>query len=654
MQNSLLDKTRNPQAFMGASGPNVTALMKRGRMALEDRAWAEADAFFDQVLNMDAENGDAYLGRALAGCQIRDLQELASRLDASRVAVQPVCETAGKPDPAAEERLLAQCALEPYLPRERLLPLLRYDFQYQSLTRPWEEADRRAQAWLSGNRSLMRARQFATGKTKDSIESVITAIRESYESRIRDSRARDEVSRKAVLEGYAQLLEGDALVKLCENARVERQKDYSEGLRLLESGDWVEAQELFEKTAQSNYRDSRVRLQACKQKTAQKRKKSIRIFLLVSAACVAVALLAVLTVKVILPGVKYQQAVALMEDGEFDKAQDRFRELGDYKDSRDMIPECDYRQAEAYLAAGDTYAAAITFASIPEYGDAWQRSFALWGDLTHRDALIAGAYHTVALKSDGTAVATGWNAVGECEVSDWKNLVSVSAGNNHTVGLKADGTVVAVGSNLYGQCNVSSWRDIVAISAGAHHTAGPKADGTVVAAGDNKNGQCEVSGWKNIIAVSVGGSHTVGLKADGTVVSVGKNDHGQCEVSEWKDIVAISAREHFTVGLKADGTVVAVGENKDGQCNVSDWENIVAVSAGKCHTLGLKADGTMVVVGDNKYGQCNVSDWRNITAISGGWEHSVGLKLDGTVVAVGKISDGQCDVSDWTGIRLPE
>ena len=77
-------------------------------------------------------------------------------------------------------------------------------------------------------------------------------------------------------------------------------------------------------------------------------------------------------------------------------------------------------------------------------------------------------------------------------MSDWTDIVAISAGDEHTVGLKADGTVVAVGNNEYGQCDVSDWTDIVAISAGYWHTVGLKADGTIVAVGYNKYGQCDI------------------------------------------------------------------------------------------------------------------------------------------------------------------
>ena len=59
--------------------------------------------------------------------------------------------------------------------------------------------------------------------------------------------------------------------------------------------------------------------------------------------------------------------------------------------------------------------------------------------------------------------------------------------------------MVAVGYNEYGQCDVSQWTDIVAISAGGFHTLGLKSDGSIVATGRNESGQCEVQGWDNMM-----------------------------------------------------------------------------------------------------------------------------------------------------------
>ena len=216
----------------------------------------------------------------------------------------------------------------------------------------------------------------------------------------------------------------------------------------------------------------------------------------------------------------------------------------------------------------------------------------------HSETTVSASWiHTVGVRADGTVVAVGWNEDGECDVSDWQDIIAVSAGDGHTVGLRSDGTVVAVGENEYGQCDVSDWQDIIAVSAGSDYTVGLKSDGTVIAVGINGQAQRKVSEWSDIVAVSAGGSHMVGLKSDGTVVAAGRNADGECDISDWRDIIAVSAGDGHTVGLRSDGTVVAVGENGYGKCDVSDWSDIVAVSAGSGHTVGLKSDGTVVAVG---------------------------------------------------------
>lgn len=258
-----------------------------------------------------------------------------------------------------------------------------------------------------------------------------------------------------------------------------------------------------------------------------------------------------------------------------------------------------------------------------------------------------GGNFTVGLKSDGTVVVAGDADNTLSNISKWKDIIAISAGKSHVVGLMENGAVVAEGDNQNNQCNVSDWVDIVAISAGDAHTVGLKSDGTVVAVGDNKEHQCNVSGWRNIIAISAGKAHTVGLESDGYVTAVGDYYGDRCDVFNWNDIVAISAGSFHTVGLKEDGTMVAVGENFSCQSDVSDWKDIISISAGALCTVGLKADGTAVVVGYLPNGMCNVSSWKEIVAISAGTSHNVGLKEDGTVMAAGINGNGQCNVQSW-------
>ena len=218
-----------------------------------------------------------------------------------------------------------------------------------------------------------------------------------------------------------------------------------------------------------------------------------------------------------------------------------FKTLGNYKDSEELAQKC----------------------------------FEKWQQLKERDSVIrpqilknsvkaaripvvysGSRLHVV--QSDGTVVAlvaAGFNThgeYGECNVSDWRNIIAISTRDRHTVGLRADGTVVATGCNDDGQCNVSGWRDIIAISAGYSHTIGLRADGTVVATGDTWNGEY-VSGWRDIIAISAGSRYTVGLRADGTVVATGFRE---CW-SDWRDIVVVHIDGSAIWGLDSKGKLVA-------------------------------------------------------------------------------------------------
>ena len=263
--------------------------------------------------------------------------------------------------------------------------------------------------------------------------------------------------------------------------------------------------------------------------------------------------------------------------------------------------------------------------------------FAAWTGDTSDIADPLSATTTIGMNDDYSITAT----------FAFKVDPMVVAGGYHTVGLRSNGTLVAAGNNDYGQCAVGDWENIIQVAAGEAHTVGLKNDRTVVAVGDNDYHQGEVSGWTNIVQVATGGFHTVGLKDNGTVVAVGLNNYGQCDVGSWENIIQVAAGALHTVGLKDDGTVVAVGWNLLGQRNVGSWENIIQVAAGALHTVSLKDDGTVVAVGWNAYGQLAVDDWEGIVQVAAGEAHTVGLKDDGTVVAVGDNDHGQCDVDGW-------
>ena len=104
----------------------------------------------------------------------------------------------------------------------------------------------------------------------------------------------------------------------------------------------------------------------------------------------------------------------------------------------------------------------------------------------------------MARRSDGSVVAWGNNACGQCNVPALPaglTYVEVAAGDGHTVARRSDGSVVAWGNNGYGQCNVPALPaglTYVEVAAGDDHTVARRSDGSVVAWGDNYYGQCNV------------------------------------------------------------------------------------------------------------------------------------------------------------------
>ena len=610
---------------------NTAPLLKRAFIFLEDGDWSNADEYCEKVLDLDPECAQAYLGKLMADLRVR------------------------------KQAQLADCD-EPFDDRDNFRKVIRF-------------GDKALCATLEGYITHINDRNEnarLTGIYNDAVNAMSRADSEDAYRSAADS-----------FRGISGFKDADALAENCLNRAELLRKDtsyasakakmtgesatsYEEAIHIFKTiPGWKDADELIvlcqQKIEALRLADERKaeeeRIAA--QTAAKKRKKALAIGIPTASVCIAFV---ILLVAVIIPGINhkksYQNAVSLLEAEDYEMAAIEFGKLGDYSDAAEQSRSLwDRIAAREVISAGDEHTVGLradgTVVAVGNrygYDDYGQCDVSDWTDIV---AITAGKYHTVGLRADGTVVAVGYNFNGQCDVSGWTYIVAIAAGRDHTVGLRADGTVAAVGYDQYGQCDVSDWTDIVAIAAEDSYTVGLRSDGTVVAVGYNYCGRCDVSDWTDIVAIAAGDSHTVGLRSDGTVVAVGKRGNGQCDVSDWTDIVAIAAGDSHTVGLRSDGTVVAVGKRGNGQCDVSDWTDIVAIAAGDSHTVGLRSDGTVVAVGKRGNGQCDVSDWTDIVAIAAGDSHTVGLRSDGTVVAVGKRSIGQCDVSDWTDIAIP-
>ncbi|MBQ7956429.1 MAG: zinc-ribbon domain-containing protein [Clostridia bacterium] len=308
-----------------------------------------------------------------------------------------------------------------------------------------------------------------------------------------------------------------------------------------------------------------------------------------------------------------------------------------------------------------------------------------WRDIV---SVSTGGWHTVGLKKDGTVIATkvlrqidqfGINEFdvdyGQSDVSEWTDIVAISASTYHTVGLKSDGTVVStkIKNNKQdvdrGQTDVENWTDISMVYTTYQGTIGVKSDGTVVAVGDAQ----DTNGWTDIVDIDSDMSYQdlviVGVKADGTVIATGNNESGACAIDEWTNIKTISTNGFFTVGLKNDGTIIITdikGQNNAWLEEIyvaKNWTNIKNIDTTGSHIIGLKGDGTVVTTrreNPKSYPCDGAIGWSDIVAIFADGDHYVGVKSDGTMIGTqcrnyedGAYGQGD-KTDDWTNIRLPE
>jgi len=252
-------------------------------------------------------------------------------------------------------------------------------------------------------------------------------------------------------------------------------------------------------------------------------------------------------------------------------------------------------------------------------------------------ALAAGAWHSLALRADGTVLAWGDDSNGQCDMPPaLQPALAIAGGGYHSLAIQADGTVAAWGASDHGQTNVpAGLANVIGLGAGAWHSLALRRNGTIATWGDNSWGQSSIpTGLSNVVAVAAGGSHNLALQGGGMVVAWGDNTDadgnfvGQSVVpANLTDVVAIAAGEYHSLAVRADGTVAAWGDDSDGQCDIPvGLSNVVAVAGGGAHSLALTANGAVVAWGANRSGQCSLpSDLSNVVGIGAGEYHSLAL-----------------------------
>ncbi len=234
-------------------------------------------------------------------------------------------------------------------------------------------------------------------------------------------------------------------------------------------------------------------------------------------------------------------------------------------------------------------------------------------DTTWSDIAVKSV-HSLAIKTDGTLWAWGTNYEGELgdgtqgskytpvQIGTDNKWTMIAGGSGlHSLAIKSDGTLWAWGYNGYGQLGdnsttnrlapfqVGSGNTWIAVATGAYFTLAIKSDGTLWTWGDNGYGQLGISSTtaykypvkvgndSNWTSVAAGNYHSLALKSDGRLWAWGYNYSGQLgdnttvdkkfpvQVGSDSNWTHINCGSYFSIASKSDGSIWAWGYNAYGQ-----------------------------------------------------------------------------------------
>lgn len=461
------------RVVVGGTGNNkIASLLDRGNMALEDGDWAKADSFFEDVLNNDSKNAQAYLGKTLAQEKCRTIDAFArKRKDASQNVRGERLEL--QPSHAHVDEMVERFSLPGYVEQNVIRKLYDFDLSYHSDVAERKQQYRNEENYWANHKQLSRAEKFAVGAVAENLVREKKALFAALTDRVKKAEAAEAAAKKDVQARYEiHLRQADAEAeKRYNDGCAHREKYYQELLQTAKtSSDVAELAETAKKFDKlGGYQDSKILAEHCRKQAAEEqakidaeaerqriamekrekarkaKNKKIGIISAV-AAVVAIAVTMVIT-QVIIPNNHYNQAVALMNNSQYEEAIAAFEALDGYKDSVKQIELCEaaiqkaeqeatiarlnaeYDAAIALMNAGKYEEAMAAFKAMDGYKDSAEMVTAC--ETTIKDAkydaamvlMDAGKYEEAAMAFE--AIADHKNSADQAQESKYRQALAL-------------------------------------------------------------------------------------------------------------------------------------------------------------------------------------------------------------------------------------
>lgn len=184
---------------------NVSALLKRGNIALEDGEWNKANEFFEQVLNQDAENAEAYWGQVLAQNQCRNdsqfVQKRTAGLETIKREELQILRNDTIPKQAA-----SKYAVSNYFSEADIIKMFSYNLSFASSVDGLNKRYETEKQFFSRTQLAGRAMRFSSGDFKDRLQDVQTEIFAVFTEKIHSAEIRAANAKQGVEARYAAFL----------------------------------------------------------------------------------------------------------------------------------------------------------------------------------------------------------------------------------------------------------------------------------------------------------------------------------------------------------------------------------------------------------------------------------------------------------------